>query len=792
MSRNTSTPTSITPVTRAPHAPRPGSRRLPSLTATAAAATVLCLPLAGCWHDDDDNPVSTPPAGSTFVSRTEYMATERGDGATAATQDLLTGGIGRTGLGTAPAPAYANPASPTAAELRRNALYSNYRGLVDATANGGYGRLYGPNIDLAGNDTGKEGLIPGVEYIGVLDNPSGTKRVTMAVQVPSTFNTNEPCIVVAPSSGSRGVYGAIGTAGEWALKRGCAVALTDAGKGIGLHDLVDDSVTRIDGTRGTRSATDAATPVTATSANFFAQLSDAARSAFLAAFPGRVALKHAHSQQNPEKDWGSDTLAAARYALWAINQEHAPAVPGQDGQHFERFNAANTLVIAASVSNGGSAVLRAAEADTEGLIDAVVAGEPGATPSPAIAYGVQAGGTPLTTYGKPLLDYFSFANLYQPCAALAAGAAMPGEVSFFNYFQLPSPFNPLNALTPNFDGRGANRCAALAANGLVTGADLAGQALDALNRLRSYGWAYSDQMHNAHFGLGATTQVTAMYANAYGRFSVADNVCNLSFAGVDAAGSPAPLATATATSALVKAQSFASGNGVANGVPAVVVVNDSVGGATRWELARSASRGLNDAILDADFGFDAALCLRALVTGNDPRTGAALPAAPAAPLPSQAQSDRVRAGINEVLANANLRGKPALVVTGRNDALLPINHTSRAYVAANQVAEGAASRLRYIEVTNAQHFDTFLSLSGFDTRYVPLHVYFVDALNAMYAHVKTGATLPASQVVRTTPRGGTPGAAPAVTRAVNLPAIAATPAAGNAIGFSGNAVNVPE
>ncbi len=757
-------------------------RRLP-----AAAAALLCLQLAGCWGGGDDGePINALPAGAADISRTAYTATTPTPGTaptSETTQDLLTGGLGKSGLAGA-TPTYANATAPTRFELRRHALYSNYRGLVDVTANGGYGTIYGPNVDLAGNATASEGLIPGVEYIGVLDNAEGTKRVTMAVQVPTGFDQNNPCIVVAPSSGSRGVYGAIGTVSEWGLKRGCAVALTDAGKGMGLHDLSDDTVTQIDGTRNTR-------PAAGALANFAAQLTDAARAAFLAAFPNRVALKHAHSQQNPEKDWGNDTLAAARYALYVINQEYGTALPGTD-KKLRRYDPGNTLVIAASVSNGGTAVLRAAEADTEGLIDAVVAGEPGATPASTISYGVQQGSAAVPAFGKPLLDYFSFANLYQPCAALAPAARMTGENSFFNYFQTSA--NTFNLLTPNFDARGANRCAALAAKGLVTGADLDSQATDALNRLHNYGWGtYNDQMHNAHFGLGATTQVTSMYANAYGRFSVADNLCNISFAGVDATGAPAAIAAAA------KAISFASGNGVANGVPAVVVINDSVGGARRWELATSPSTGL------PDFGFDAAVCLRALATGTNPITGAALAAAtptvpptgttPGTPaMPSLEQSQRVRTGISEVLANANLRGKPTLVVTGRSDALLPINNTSRAYVAANRVVEGSASKLSYIEVTNAQHFDTFVGLAGFDTRFVPLHAYFVDALNAMYAHVKSSTALPGSQVVRATPRGGTPSLtapAPAISRAANLPPIAATPAAADAITFSGNAINVP-
>lgn len=93
-------------------------------------------------------------------------------------------------------------------------------------------------------------------------------------------------------------------------------------------------------------------------------------------------------------------------------------------------------------------------------------------------------------------------------------------------------------------------------------------------------------------------------------------------------------------------------------------------------------------------------------------------------------------------------------------------------------------------MANAQHFDTFVSLSGFDTRFVPLHVYFKQSMNAMYAHLKSGAALPPSQVVRATPRGGAPGAAPAIASA-NVPPIIATPAAGNLVDFAGSSINVP-
>ena len=724
---------------------------------TMAGATLL----TGCGGSSSPPPqdLNALPSGVTDLGAKAYRATATGAASTAAGQDLLTAGLGKSGIAStalATLTAFADPANPTADEMRRNTIQSNYRGLVDNTANGGFGLLYGPNIDLAGNSTLGEGLVPGLEYVGVLDDSTGRKRVTMAVQIPDSFDVNAPCIVVGPSSGSRGVYGAIATAGDWGLKRGCAVALTDAGKGMGLYDLTDDSVHRIDGTRATRTAA-------GTLANFAANITDTARAAYNALFPNRVALKQAHSQMNPEKDWGNDTLAAVSYALYALNQQYAPLATGSTTAKTRRFSASNTLVIAASVSNGGAAVLRAAEQDTSGLIDGVVAGEPSAQPSSTTGYGVQVGGVPVAAYGKSLMDYFTIANLYQPCAALAPAAAL-AEVSIYNYLGLTAQTTTAT-----------NRCTQLSAKGLVSGATTADQAIDALAKLRAAGWtADNDSMHNAHYALGNAVIISMMYTNAYGRFSVTDNLCGMSAAAV-AAGVPVAMAANT------KAASFATGNGTVNGTPATVIYNDSVGGAKAWNLGVSPSTGV------ADFSLDAALCQRALFTGADAVTGTTLTTTST---PTKAQSDAVRAGVAEVLLNGNLRGKPTLMLAGRSDALLPINHSERAYAAYNRSVEGTGSKLSYIEVTNAQHFDTFNSFSGFDTRFVPLHTYFVQAMNAMYANLKSGTALPPSQVVRTTVRGGTPGAAPAITVA-NVPAFSATPTVADQIGFAGTSLNVP-
>jgi hydroxybutyrate-dimer hydrolase len=215
---------------------------------------------------------------------------------------------------------------------------------------------------------------------------------------------------------------------------------------------------------------------------------------------------------------------------------------------------------------------------------------------------------------------------------------------------------------------------------------------------------------------------------------------------------------------------FATGNGVPPSSGVQLINNNGKLGAGRDFLSVSAS-GL------ADWNTAGALCLRNLVTGTD------------------AAAQKLQAGVDETRRSGNLRGKPAIIVHGRADALLPVSHTSRPYAALNRKVEGSASKLRYVEVTNAQHFDSFIGLPtvlpGYDTRYVPLHVYLNRALDAMYDHLASGKTLPASQVVRTVPRGGTPGSAPAITTA-NLPPMAATPLAGDAIAITAGAIAIPD
>lgn len=634
-----------------------------------------------------------------------------------ATDDLLTAGLGKSGLQGA-APGFVDPVNPTAAELRKRAIYNNYRALVDITTNGGYGSLYGPNIDPNGNPTLGEGKVAGEECLAFADDGTGKLNVTVMVQIPLGFDLAAPCIVAAPSSGSRGVYGAIATAGEAGLKLGCAVAYTDKGTGMGTHDLQNDTVNLINGLRAQASTAGA-------ESNFTAGLTAGELAAFNAATPNRFAFKHAHSQQNPEQEWGRNVLQSIELALFLLNER------------FGNVTKHNTLVIASSVSNGGGASLLAAEQDRAGLIDGVAVAEPQIQPRPSSSLVIERGGVPVAAQAKGLYDYTTLANLFQVCASQSPSLA-------------DSPLRGL--IVPS---RAAARCAALKDAGLIGGANAEEQASQALGALRAAGWEpESDLIHASHWAL-ATPAIAVTYANTYGRSSILENLCGFSFGATDGSGNP------VAAPAANVAQIFAQGNGIppTNGIN--IINNNSLGG-PKLDAASVSANGVQD------YNTPGALCLRNL---NDAKN--------------------VSRGIERVRANGSVGGKPTVIVHGRADALVPVNHSSRAFFGLNQLAEGNGSKVHYYEVTNAQHFDAFLPLAGYDTRFIPMHYYFGRAVKLMYDHLKDGTPLPASQVVRTTPRGGSPGAAPPITPA-NVPPIAPVPAPGDSIFMSGSTLQIPD
>ncbi len=712
---------------------------IPTLKLTALGAAALAL--TACGGGGGGGIIR---GGENINTKPAYLGTVIASNYDGNADDLLTAGLGKTGLGGA-APTAADPLNPTPAELRKIAIFNNYRAILDVTAAGGYGTLYGPNVDAKGTVTTSEGRIAGTEYIAYADDGTGTQNVTMMVQVPATFDAGNACIVTGTSSGSRGVYGAIGSSGEWGLKNNCAVAYTDKGTGNGIHDLQANTVNLQNGTRADATAAGKASI-------FTANLSSTERAAFNAATPNRFAVKHAHSQQNAEKDWGKFTLQSVEFAYYVLNEKFGDLAT--DGtQRLKKLTPANTIVIASSVSNGAGAALAAAELDTQGLISGVAVAEPQIQLVPDARVSVTRGGTTLAGTGRTLYDYSTLANLLQPCAALVSPAT--------NVFNTVATA----ASTPAVLAIATARCSALQAAGVITGTTTAQQAASAQAALIAAGWQpESNDLHASHYSF-ATPGVTLTYANAYGRFSVKDNLCGYSFGATGAAASATPNAPVPAAAAAL-ATSFGAGNGVPPTVGINIINNNSAGG----PLLDAAS--LSGGAVQ-DYNLAGALCLRELAIG------------------SSANALRAQQGIKEVLRTGNLQGKPALIVHGRADTLVPVAFTSRPYFGLNKIVESGRSRLSYIEVANAQHFDAFLGFPGYADRLVPLHRYYIQAMDLMYANLKTGAALPPSQVVRTTPRGLNGAVANPIT-AANVPPIKATAAAADQITFAGNVVTVAD
>ena len=84
-----------------------------------------------------------------------------------------------------------------------------------------------------------------------------------------------------------------------------------------------------------------------------------------------------------------------------------------------------------------------------------------------------------------------------------------------------------------------------------------------------------------------------------------------------------------------------------------------------------------------------------------------------------------------------------MMVHGRRDALIPVNHASRAYYALNRQVEGEGGALRYYEIENAQHLDALNPLyAGAGLSFVPIDYYVKQGLDLMWAHLTDGAALP--------------------------------------------------
>ncbi len=290
----------------------------------------------------------------------DWVVLEQIESVFGAGNDLLTAGLGLSGL-QAPAPSPADPDAPGPDELRLLAIHNAWTALSVPRPMGGLG-AGGVYADLP--------AVPGREISALLRLAEARHPFRVLVQIPDELNLELPCLLVAPASGSRGVYGAIPLAGPPGLLRGCAIAYTDKGAGTDYHQLDRDQSTDLLGVMRSGEHGQRAFSLPAAAGGTDATL----------------AMKHAHSGDHPEADWGLHTLAAAEFG----REQLQSALP----------QGAEVRVYAVGLSNGAAAALRAAEADQAGLLDAVIAVMPNIT----------APGLP------PLYDYGTLAALFQPCA----------------------------------------------------------------------------------------------------------------------------------------------------------------------------------------------------------------------------------------------------------------------------------------------------------------------------------------------------------------------------------------
>lgn len=445
---------------------------------------------------------ASAPASAKSDSPT--LATEVVEHAHRGDDDLLTAGLGAAGLRSPVPPAFADATHPTAAERRRRAIWANWRGIADLAPGGAYGELYGSLQ-----------AVPGREYHALAKLPGARQAHRVMVQLPDAYDIGKRCLVVTASSGSRGIYGAIALAGAWGLSHGCAVAYTDKGNGTGFVDTATGQGTRIDGS-----------PAGA------ADIAEFTAGAFTGAGVAPIAVKHAHSGDNPEADWGRHVRQAAQFGLQVLQAAHPEA-----GSH----SFANTRVIAVGVSNGGGAVLRAAELE-DGWLDGVVAVSPNIH---------------VPDRGRALFDYTTDAAVWMPCALNApaydrAALARPGGAT---------------------SAAGQVRCASLKAAGLLAADTTDAQAEQARQHLLAGGWtdaAIAAGAISSGFDLWRAVAVT--YASAYARADAGNMPCGFRFNAVDAKG------IARAPSAVERAAWWSDSAGIPPGAGVAIVDGLAAGG----------------------------------------------------------------------------------------------------------------------------------------------------------------------------------------------------------------------
>jgi hydroxybutyrate-dimer hydrolase len=628
--------------------------------------------------------------------------------------DLVTAGIGFTPLSKMIQKIdYVDSANPTRQELRQAKLNR----FIDTKT--GEGLLFGfKKKELTSLFDGK---IAGTEILATIKD----ENVGFLLQVPVDFDKKKPCIVVVPASGSDGLYNAkdVQIRGLWGLKHNCAVVYNDKGLGNGIYDITNEQGFTIDGI------------VAKDNLLFKPTISN--KEEFIKNNPHRYAVKQLHSKQNPEKEWPAYIFHSITFALFELNEMY-------QGMGKLNFTEKNTIILIYGADDGATAALRAAELDTQGRINGVIAVNPRIQPRnmPSFTIETKAAASSIAYHSVP--DYSSYGSLYIPCAIPAI--KLLNEQS--NYIPYASKFL-----------FSKNRCNALKqANLLPTGSPQ-----EALNRLREYGWKPEMDIQLPYFYFNESIYYAYKYISAYGRFDVTENMCDLSVASTQ----QEPLYNHGEIEPLTQVN-FAEIWGLSKGdlpiwanvdATAIDLVENKDLTSPRREWYSSSM--VKDSI---DYGAKGAICLREKIN-----------------------EQRVDQGLKEVQATGNLNKIKTFIIHGKNNVKQLIDYTSRPYVALNNLVEGKESQLRYIEVENASYLD---GKAPFDNTLLPIDYYGEDAMEWLWANLTNNVTLPTSQVIRTKARGGLIGQAPQAT-AKNLVPISQRPDSNNLIKVDNGRIILP-
>jgi hydroxybutyrate-dimer hydrolase len=664
--------------------------------------------------------------------------------------DLRTGGVGAAGIqnlsGTL---ATFDDGPKTADEARTISIVKNYYNIMDVDTPGGYGVLWGPTVGrMHPDDNDPEGKLAGKEYWAYIDNFTGTENVRVVVQIPVTFNPSDPCILAGPSSGSRGVFGASGSTGEAGLKRGCVIAYTDKGTGTGVHVLYDgdsgdpdnhddDTVYELDLTASTVSAA-------GWEADFFVE--DVDLSHFPHDYP--VAFKHAHSQKNPEKDWGYYTIQAIKYAFYVLNlEENFGEKKGR--KVLKTITPENTVVISTSWSNGGKAVLQSGEADRKGLIDGIVAVEPSVGLDRhkfTIKQGERTWGP--KSVGWSLYDMHAYQNVYQTCANMAPSNAAAYLANF----------HQLGAIVPTFTvfyEIGKNRCDRLVELGLLEENDLTEEdgryddlGTQAQEKLNTYGGMLEEQNLFQPVLYTQGEEVMATYASTYGKFHVEDQLFGISFSQVEGSSAAVPRFPALYSSRDINVNMI--GENLLGGASKMMkLINnnaDIAGGGSRENYLST-----NEGETSPDGNLTAALQYFKM---SIPGLREWIKAGHWLTYKELRTFLRIQKGIRKTVLTGRLRGKPTILIQGRSDEVVHINHGSRAYYARYLQRGDDADKMAFLEIENGHHLEMFNArIPDYGTNSSYIHPYYDDAVGMMIDHLKNGIPLPGSQVVRAQKKG---------------------------------------